>query len=158
MLAPQGDLNMRVAVGANNRGFAIRDQVTRLLQHLGHQVVVVEMPEGQPTEYPDIAASVAQQVQQGKAERGILIGRSGMGMCMVANRFSGVRAAVCHDEFMADMSRRYLDVNVLCLSADLLGEELTERMIEAWLKTPFEGGRHAVRIERISAIERGDCQ
>ena len=147
---------MRVAVGANNRGFAIRDQVTRLLQHLGHEVAVVEMPEGQPAEYPDIAASVAQRVQQGEAERGILIGRSGMGMCMVANRFSGVRAAVCHDEFMADMSRRYLDVNVLCLSADLLGEELTERMIEAWLKAPFEGGRHAVRIERISVLERED--
>ena len=77
---------------------------------------------------------------------------------MVANRFSGVRAAVCYDEFMADMSRRYLDVNVLCLSADLLGEELTERMVEAWLKAPFEGGRHARRIERISVFEREGCR
>ena len=147
---------MLVAVGANNRGFAIRDQVTRLLQHLGHEVAVVEMPEGQLTEYPDIAASVAQQVQQGKAERGILIGRSGMGMCIVANKFAGIRAILCHDEFMAEMSRRCLDANVLCLSAELLGRQHIERMIETWLNTPFEGGRHAVRITRISAIERED--
>ena len=156
MPTPQGGLNMHVAVGANNRGLAVRDEVIRVVQHLGHEVAQVQAPEGQAAEYPEIAAMVAQQVLRGNAERGILIGRSGMGMCIVANRFSGVRAAVCYDEFMADMSRRYLDVNVLCLSADLLGEELTERIIETWLTTPFEGGRHAVRIDRISAIERGD--
>jgi ribose 5-phosphate isomerase B len=81
-----------------------------------------------------------------------------MGMCVVANKFSGIRAIVCYDEFMAEMSRRYLDANVLCLSAKLLGGQHVEEVIETWLKTPFEGGRHALRIARISAIERGDSR
>ena len=149
---------MLVAVGADYRGVAIEDQVIRLVQHLGHQLIHVQTIEGQAAEYPEIAAMVAQQVQQGKAERGILIARTGMGMCVVANKFSGIRAIVCCDEFMAEMSRRYLDANVLCLSAELLGGQYVEKVIETWLKTPFEGGRHAVRIERISAIERGDSR
>jgi ribose 5-phosphate isomerase B len=145
---------MRIAVGATNRGLAVRDQIVHLLRDLGHDVAMMEMPEGQPGEYPDISASVARQIRAGKAERGILIGWSGMGMCIVANRFSGVRAAVCFDEFMTELGRRYLDVNVLCLSADLVGEEPSKRIVEAWLKAPFEGGRHARRISRISEIER----
>jgi ribose 5-phosphate isomerase B len=149
---------MRVAVGADYRGVASEDQVIRSVQHLGHQLIHVQTIEGKAAEYPEIAAMVAQQVQQGKAERGILIARTGMGMCVVANKFSGIRAIVCYDEFMAEMSRRYLDANVLCLSAELLGGQHLEKVIETWLKTPFEGGRHAVRIERISAIEKGNCQ
>jgi len=77
-----------------------------------------------------------------------------MGMCLAANKFAGIRAAACYDEFMAEVSRRYLDVNVLCLSADLLGEHPTERIVEIWLEAPFEAGRHARRIERISASEQ----
>ncbi len=147
---------MRVAVGADYRGVASEDQVIRSVQHLGHQLIQVQTIEGQAAEYPEVAAMVAQLVQQGKAERGILLARTGMGMCVVANKFSGIRAIVCYDEFMAEMSRRYLDANVLCLSAELLGGQHVEKVIETWLNTPFEGGRHAVRIERISAIERGD--
>ena len=147
---------MLVAVGADNRGLAVRDEVIRLVQHLGHQVAQGQTPEGQAAEYPEIAAMVAEEVRQGKAERGVLIARTGMGMCVVANKFSGIRAVVCQDEFMAEMSRRYLDANVLCLSAELLGEQHIERLIETWLKTPFEGGRHATRIDRISAIEQKD--
>ncbi len=153
MPRPQGDLNMQVAVGADYRGISVRDEVLRLVQHLGHQVAPLQAPEGQALEYPEIAALVAQQVQQGQAERGILIARTGLGMCVVANKFSGIRATACHDEFMAEMSRRYLDANVLCLSAELLGQQSIERLIETWLKTPFEGGRHAARIARIAAIE-----
>ena len=113
---------MRIAVGANSRGLAVRAQVIPLLQRLGHEVDVVDAPQGQATEYPEVAAALAQRMAQGGAEKGILIGRSGMGMCIVANKFPGVRAAVCNDEFTADTSRRYLDVNVLCLSADMVGE------------------------------------
>ncbi len=145
---------MRVAIGANYRGVAVRDRVVRLLGQLGHEVDLVEIPEGQAAEYPEIAASVGPRVQQGKADRGVLIGRTGMGMCIVANKFPGVRAVVCHDEFSAETSRRYLDVNVLCLSAELVGEEMVERIVETWLKTPFDGGRHARRIERIALMER----
>jgi ribose 5-phosphate isomerase B len=156
MPAPQGELKMLIAVGADNRGLAIRDAVTHIVKHLGHQVVQVGTPVGQAAEYPEIAAMVAQQVQQGEEERGILIARTGLGMCIVANKFSGIRATVCQDEFTAETSRQYLDANVLCLSAELLGEQQVERLIEIWLKTPFEDGRHDLRIARISAIERGD--
>jgi ribose 5-phosphate isomerase B len=145
---------MRIVVGANSRGLAVRDQVIPLLQRLGHEVDVVESPQGQPAEYPEIAAGLARRMAQGGAEKGILIGRSGMGMCIVANKFPRVRAAVCNDEFTADTSRRYLDVNVLCLSADLVGEYSIQKIIEVWLATPAEGGRHGRRTERISTIER----
>lgn len=142
---------MRVAVGADKRGIAVRDHIHQLLQGLGHEVELVE--EGEPSaDYPDIAARVARQVEQGRADRGILIARTGMGMCIMANKFPGIRAAVCYDEFMAEMSRRYLDVNVLCLSAELSGMQPAARMVEIWLGTPFEGGRHAKRIERIKAL------
>ena len=105
-------------------------------------------------DYPDIAARVSRKVSQGEADRGILICGTGLGMCIAANKFPGVRAAPCHDDLTAEMSRRHNDSNVLCLSADLLGERLIDRMIELWLTTPFEGGRHARRVEKISAIER----
>lgn len=145
---------MRIAIGANNRGVAARDHVVRLLQQLGHEAEQVEVPEGQAAEYPEIAARVGQRVQRGKADRGVLIGRTGMGMCIVANKLPGVRAAVCNDEFSAETSRRYLDVNVLCLSAELVGEQMTDRIVETWLKAPFDGGRHARRIERLALMER----
>ena len=140
---------MRIAVGADNRGLGVRDHIRDLLQRFGHEVEEVGGPE-----YPDIASQVARRVRQAKADRGILIARTGMGMCIVANRFWGVRAAVCFDEFMAEMSRRYLDVNVLCLSGELLDKEHAEKIVEVWLNTPFEGGRHARRIDKISVIER----
>ncbi len=146
---------MRVAVGSNNRGVAVRDKVIRLLQQLHHVVEQVEIPNHQAAEYPEIAASVAMRVQRGEADCGVLIGRSGMGMCIVANKFPGVRAAVCQDEFSADSSRRHLDANVICLSAELVGNEMIDRIVRVWLQTPFDGGRHARRIERIALLERG---
>jgi ribose 5-phosphate isomerase B len=142
---------MRIIVGADNRGLVVRERIRDLLEALGYEVEVVESPE-----YPDIAARVAHLVQQCKDDRGILIARTGMGMCIVANKVAGIRATVCSDEFMAETSRRYLDANVLCLSAELLGVESVEAVVKTWLNTPFEGGRHARRVERISAIERGD--
>ena len=105
-------------------------------------------------DYPDFGAKGARSVSEGKADRAILICGSGIGMSIVANKFPGVRAALCHDELTAEMSRRHNDANVLCLSADLLGERLTSRMIEIWLGTVFEGGRHARRIGKISDMEQ----
>ena len=156
MPAPQGDLNMLVAVGADNRGLAVRDEVIRLVQHLGHQVAQGQTPEGQAAEYPEIAAMVAQEVRagQGGTRNPDCSDRHGNVRC--GKQVLGHPRVVCQDEFMAEMCRRYLDANVLCLSAELLGEHHIERLIETWLKTPFEGGRHAMRIERISAIERGN--
>jgi ribose 5-phosphate isomerase B len=94
-------------------------------------------------------------VSTGEVDRGILVCGSGIGMCIAANKIPGVRAAPCHDDLTAEMSRRHNDLNVLCLSADMLGERLIDRLVEVWLDTPFEGGRHSRRLEKITELERG---
>jgi len=145
---------MHIAVGSDHRGYAIRAKVIDLLKRLGHEVVDVGTDSGEPVDYPDIAAMVARKVSRQEVERGILVCGTGLGMCIAANKFAGVRAAPCHDDLTAEMSRRHNDLNVLCLSADLLGERLIDRMVERWLSTPFEGGRHARRIGEITALEQ----
>ena len=145
---------MRIAVGSDHRGCSVRAKVIELVKQLGHQAEDVGTTEDGPVDYPDIAALVAEKVSRGEADRGIVLGGTGLGMCIVANKFPGVRSAPCHDDLTAEMSRRHNDLNVLCLSADLLGERLVDRMVEIWLNTPFEGGRHARRVEKIAALER----
>jgi len=145
---------MRIAVGTDHRGFAIRSRVIELVEQLGHEVEDVGTFTGEAVDYPDIAVQVAEKVGQGTADRGILVCGTGLGMCIAANKVHGVRAAPCHDDLTVEMSRRHNDANVLCLSADLLGERLIERMIELWLSTPFEGGRHARRVQKILDLEQ----
>ena len=145
---------MRIAIGADHRGFTIRTKVAELLKQLGHEVEDVGTFSPEAVDYPDIAAEVASRVSHGQADRGILVCGTGLGMCIAANKFHGVRAAPCHDDLTAELSRRHNDSNILCLSADLLGERLIDRMIELWLNTPFEGGRHARRVEKIIDLER----
>lgn len=144
---------MRIAVGTDHRGFALRSKVIELLQRLGHEVEDMGTYTPDAVDYPDIAAQVAGKVARGEAERGILVCGTGLGMCIAANKFSGVRASPCHDDLTAELSRRHNDANVLCLSADLLGERLIDRMIEIWLSAPFDGGRHARRIQKIIDLE-----
>jgi ribose 5-phosphate isomerase B len=145
---------MRIAIGTDHRGFSIRSKVVELLQRLGHEVEDVGAFSPEAVDYPDIAAEVAGRVSHGRCERGILVCGTGLGMCIAANKFHGVRATPCHDDLTAELSRRHNDSNILCLSADLLGERLIDRMIELWLNTPFEGGRHARRVDKILDIER----
>jgi ribose 5-phosphate isomerase B len=144
---------MRVAIGCDHRGFLIKSKVVQLLTRLDHAVEDLGTNGPESVDYPDIAAAVARLVSQNQVDRGILICGSGLGMCIAANKFRGVRAATCHDDLTAEMSRRHNDVNVLCISADMLGERLIDRMIEIWLKTDFEGGRHARRVGKISSLE-----
>jgi len=144
---------MRIAVGSDHRGFSVRAKVIELLQRLGHEVEDMGTFSPEAVDYPDVAAMVAPKVGNGEVDRGILVCGTGMGMCIAANKFHGVRAAPCHDALTAEMSRRHNDTNVLCLSADLLGERLIDRIIELWLTTPFEGGRHARRVEKITRLE-----
>ncbi len=146
---------MRIAIGSDHRGFQIKLKVIELVRQLGHEVVDAGPADPSSVDYPDIAAIVAQKVSLGEVDRGILICGTGIGMCIAANKLSGVRAAPCHDDLTAEMSRRHNDLNVLCLSADMLGEKLIDRMIEIWLKTEFEGGRHARRVEKIAGLEAG---
>ncbi|MEX2114892.1 MAG: ribose 5-phosphate isomerase B [Pirellulales bacterium] len=146
---------MRIAVGSDHRGFSIKEKIIDLLKRLQHEVTDVGTYTSESCDYPDIASHVASKVSKGEVERGILICGTGIGMCIAANKFPGVRAAPCHDDLTAEMSRRHNDLNVMCLSADMLGEKLIDRMLEIWLKTQFEGGRHARRVEKISEIEHG---
>jgi len=145
---------MRIAVGTDHRGYHIRSKLVDLLERLGHEVDDVGTFSEGAVDYPDVAAQVAQKVSHGEVDRGVLVCGTGLGMAIAANKFHGVRAAPCHDDLTAEMSRRHNDSNVLCLSSDLLGERLIDRMVELWLSTPFEGGRHARRIEKIDEIER----
>ncbi len=145
---------MRVAIGGDHHAFGLKAKVCTLLEKLGHEVIDVGSADDLPVDYPLIAAPVAEMVSQGEVDRGILICGTGVGMCIVANKYPGVRAAPCVDDLTAELSRRHNDLNILCLSADLLGERLVDRMVDLWLKTPFEGGRHQRRKEQIAEIER----
>ncbi len=144
---------MKIAIGSDHRGFDAKRRLVTLLQQLGHEILDVG-PQGRDSvDYPDYAFQVAQAVSEGRVERGVLICGTGIGMCIAANKVHGVRAAPCHDTITAEMSRRHNDANVLCLSADLLSEELMERMMRIWLATEFESGRHARRVEKIVRFE-----
>ena len=145
---------MKIAVASDHRGFDVKDRILSHLAELQHESHDFGPSTADVCDYPDYAAKAAKAVSDGLMDRAILICCSGIGMCIVANKFKGVRAALCHDDLTAEMSRRHNDANVLCLSADLLSDRLASRMIELWLETPFEGGRHARRIDKISNYER----
>ena len=146
---------MRIAVGSDHRGVHLRAKLISYLEQLGQEVVDAGTHAEQAVDYPDIAACVARKVANQEVDRGILVCGTGVGMCIVANKIPGVRAAPCHDHITAELSRRNNDLNVLCLSGDLIGEKLADRLVEIWLNTPFEGGRHARRNQKIADIE---CQ
>ncbi len=144
---------MRIIVGSDHRGHQVKQKVIDLVRRLGHEVIDEGTDEGGSVDYPDVAAQVGSMVSKGEVDRGILICGTGIGMSIAANKFPGVRAAPCHDDLTAEMSRRHNDLNVLCLSADMLGEKLIDRMVAIWLNTEFEGGRHARRVEKIAGLE-----
>jgi ribose 5-phosphate isomerase B len=147
---------MKIAIGSDHRGFDAKKRITTLLEKLGHEVTDVGPFGSESVDYPDFALQVANAVGTGQVDRGILICGTGIGMCIAANKVPKVRAAPCHDSITAEMSRRHNDANVLCLSADLLGDELIDRMIRIWLSTEFEGGRHARRVDKITRYENRD--
>jgi len=146
---------MKVAVASDHRGFHLKEKVISLLKAKGHTVFDDGPASEVSVDYPDFAALVARKVSGGEVDRGILICGTGIGMAISANKFSGVRAAACVDEVTAELSRRHNDLNVLCLSGDLLSSRSTERLVEIWMDTEFEGGRHERRVEKIRDLERG---
>jgi ribose 5-phosphate isomerase B len=145
---------MKIVLGSDHRGYAVKQRLAGSLAKLGHDVrdVGVETGDG-ACDYPDYALPVAESVAKGEAERGILVCGTGFGMCIVANKVRGIRAVTCRDPIEAEMSRRHNDANILCMSADFLGQELIDRMVQVWLTTDFEGGRHQRRVEKISQYE-----
>jgi len=145
---------MRIAIGSDHRGYHLKEQLIALLRSKGHEVHDEGATGSESVDYPDFAALVAKKVGGQGVERGILICGTGIGMAIAANKFAGVRAAPCNDEVTAEISRRHNDLNVLCLSADMLSPRTVERMVEVWLATPFEGGRHERRVEKIHLLEQ----
>lgn len=146
---------MRIAIGSDHRGVSVKLRLVERLMLEGHDVEDVGPEELNNVDYPDYAAAVARRVAHGESDRGILVCGSGIGMCIAANKVPGVRAATCHDELTAEMSRRHNDVNVLCISADMLGDLTINRMIDVWLATDFDGGRHVRRLDKIRRLEEG---
>ena len=145
---------MKVAIASDHRGYHLKEKVMSLLRAKGHEVID-EGPSGDASvDYPDFAALVAKKVSSGEVERGILICGTGIGMAISANKFANIRAAACADEVTAELSRRHNDLNVLCLSGDLLSSRSMERVVEIWIDTEFEGGRHQRRVEKIRQLEQ----
>ncbi|GAA4435347.1 ribose 5-phosphate isomerase B [Bremerella cremea] len=145
---------MKIAIGSDHRGYEVKAKIIELLKRLGHEAVDCGAHDCNSIDYPDIATAVSEKIVDGAVDRGILICGSGIGMAITANKFPGVRAATCHDDLTAEMSRRHNNVNVMCLSADLLGERLIDRMVELWITTEFEKGRHQRRVDKITDVER----
>lgn len=145
---------MKVAVGNDHRGLPVKQRIVGLLAELGHEVVDLGANSPAGVDFPDYAIPVSEAVSAGKVDRGILICATGHGMCIAANKVCGIRAANCRDLLDAELSRRHNDANVLCLGADLIGEEQIERMIRTWLVTDFEGGRHTRRTEKMATYEK----
>lgn len=146
---------MKIAVGADHRGSGAARQLVERLKSLGHDVTLVGDVSGEAVDYPIPANLVGTAVRDSRAERGLLICGTGIGTCIAANKVRGVRAAIAHDELTAQISRTHNDANVLCLSADLLGQRLIEKIADVWLATAFLGGRHERRLKEIEAIESG---
>jgi len=144
---------MRVSIGCDHRGYQVKCRLLPLLEDLGHQIIDRGTDSSESIDYPDIAALVAGDISTGQADRGILICGTGIGMAIAANKLAGVRATPCNDVFSAEMCRRHNDVNVLCLSGDLLGEGDINKLVEIWINTEFEGGRHARRVDKIGGLE-----
>ena len=147
---------MKIVIAADHRGHAVKEMVAVLLSELGHEVIDMGTNSSKSCDYPDMAYPAAQAMADPGVDRGILVCGSGIGMTMAANKVDGIRAALCHDELTAQMSRRHNNANVLCLASDVLGDELIRRIVISWLETDFEGGgRHERRVRKLSIIEEG---
>jgi ribose 5-phosphate isomerase B len=145
---------MKIAIGSDHRGYQAKERIRATLHELGVTVVDHGTDSRNACDYPEKAFAVANAVAAKEADLGILFCGTGLGMSIVANKVPGVRAALCHDELTAQLSRRHNDANILCLPADLVGEALMQSMVRIWLRTEFEGGRHRRRVEKIEAYER----
>jgi ribose 5-phosphate isomerase B len=146
---------MRIAIGADHAGFALKQYLLATLARLGHDVDDRGTHSEEAIDYPPICAEVARIVVGGGADRGIVIGGSGQGEQMTANKIPGVRAALCNDLYTARLSREHNDANVLAMGGRVIGFGLAEEIVALWLATAFAGGRHQRRVNQIMEIERG---
>ncbi len=144
---------MRLVIGSDHAGFVLKSALARHLESAGHQVVDVGTFSEEPVDYPPICADVARRVVRGLGDAGVVVGGSGQGEAIAANKVRGARAALCHDEYTARLARQHNDANVLSLGARVVATELALDILDVFVATPFEGGRHVPRIEELTAIE-----
>ena len=145
---------MRIAVGADHGGYELKERLLARLRSGGHRAADVGAFSPDPCDYPAIGARVARAVSRGRAERGLLLCKSGGGMAIVANKFPGVRAVVAQTPMLARHAREHNDANILVLGAEGLTPRKAEQILSAWLSAPFAGGRHARRVSQIARIEK----
>lgn len=145
---------MKVALASDHRGVEFKNKVKDVLARLGHEPKDFGTDGTESVDYPDYALPAARSVAKGECERGILICASGVGMSLAANKVRGIRAALCHNEETARASRAHNDANVLCLGADFVPDSLIERIVGTWFETPFEGGRHQRRVDKVMEAEK----
>jgi ribose 5-phosphate isomerase B len=145
---------MRIAIGADHAGFALKQHLVQTLTRLGHVVDDRGTYSDAPVDYPPICAEVARLVTSGEVDRGIVIGGSGQGEQMAANKVEGIRAALCNDLYTTRLSREHNDANVLAMGGRIVGSGLADEIVTLWLNTAFEGGRHQRRLDQIAEIER----
>ena len=148
---------MKIAIASDHAGFDLKTVVIEHLTSAGHELTDLGTYSTEPVDYPAFCAAAARTVVRGEADLGIVIGGSGQGEQIAANKVHGARAALCHDEFTARLSRQHNNANVLALGARVLAAQLALVITDVWLATAFEGGRHVARIEQLAAIEQEEC-
>ena len=152
--APKGVHSQSIAIGADHGGYPLKERIGFRLREMGHEVIDCGTDSADSVDYPDFAHSVAHKVASGAARYGVIVDGAGIGSAMVANKVPGVRAALAYDISSARNSREHNHANVLTLGAGLIGTNLALQIVEAWLATPWAEGRHAKRVEKITAVER----
>jgi ribose 5-phosphate isomerase B len=145
---------VRIAIGADHAGFALKEQLKQTLSRLGHSVDDHGTHSDEPVDYPPICLAVGRAVAEGRADRGIVLGGSGQGEQIAANKVRGIRAALCNDLYTARLSREHNDANVLSMGGRIVAFALAEEILSLWLATPFLGGRHQRRLEQIHLAEQ----
>ena len=144
---------MKIAIGSDHAGFALKAHLLKVLADLGHETIDLGTNSEEPVDYPYYCAAVARVVVRGEADRGIVLGGSGQGEQLAANKVRGARAALCNDLFTAKLSRQHNDANVLSMGGRIVAPGLADEILKVWLTTEFEGGRHVARLEQIAQIE-----
>lgn len=149
---------MKIAIGADHAGYVLKQHLIATIGGLGHEVDDHGTHSEDPVDYPEICAGVGRAVAQGAADRGIVLGGSGQGEQIAANKVHGVRAALCNDLFTARLSREHNDANVLAIGARIVAPGLADEILAVWLATSFSGDRHVRRVQQIADIEKQECQ
>jgi len=148
---------VRVAIASDHAGYRLKEALKDALRSDGHAVLDLGTHSEEPVDYPDLCAAAARAVVGGQADRAVVVGGSGQGEQITANKIHGIRAALCNDLYTARLSRAHNDANVLAIGGRVVAAELAREILAVWLATPFEAGRHAARVERIGQIERGEA-